>query len=72
MSTTPLLEVTDLAVQYGSGKKAFTAVSDGPKLPVGLENWKVCAPELNVKLVPSCAVTVPPAAVIASVKAVIT
>lgn len=28
MSTTPLLEVTDLAVQYGTGKKAFTAVSD--------------------------------------------
>ena len=28
MSTTPLLEVTGLAVQYGTGKKAFTAVSD--------------------------------------------
>ncbi|CAB4618826.1 MAG: ATP-binding cassette domain-containing protein [Actinobacteria bacterium] len=27
-SQTPLLEVTGLAVQYGSGKKAFTAVSD--------------------------------------------
>ncbi|MFM2352465.1 MAG: hypothetical protein RL096_946, partial [Actinomycetota bacterium] len=28
MNTTPLLEVTGLSVQYGTGKKAFTAVSD--------------------------------------------
>lgn len=27
-NTTPLLEVTDLSVQYGKGKTAFTAVSD--------------------------------------------